>query len=326
MSLETVLRAVSPYFLNLSEKSVFAYGPQGKLLLRNLEEHWFSHCVTMPRHNVFLCDTQPLADMLQLLRSNSLDEPLPFALATLATMSKGAWNESLLSAKVSSHRVVKVNLIVDASEAKSLLHKQQRERKVWWRKLAQSPSRFVLAEARKARNLDVTEIEAQFPFGNITVETITHYPAIRKLYPQTESNKDNAVDVHMIEHVASLDWGCLALLCDSHTLDKSTSNYIHPKLSPYKTTFHIDKEQNETGVEDLNRFVLYLNNILKAKGISTILTNAEQIVEMCLIPFVVFVNRTSLKNGIVYVKNRSTTLKEAVHISDLVKYIALRSS
>ncbi|CAL1687414.1 unnamed protein product [Lasius platythorax] len=321
MSLEAVLRAISPHFVNLSER-ILAYGPQGKLLLRNLEEHWFAHCVTMPRHNVFPCDS--IADTLQLLRSNSLDDQLPFALATLAAMSKSAWNESL--ARVSSHRIVKVNVIVDASESKSLLHKKQRERKVWWRKLAQCPSRFVLAEARKARNLDVTEIEAQFPFGNITVETITYYPGIRKLYPQTEGSKDNAADVHMIEHVASLDWGCLALLCDSHMLDKSTSAYIHPKLSPYKTTFQIEKQQNETDVEDLNRFVLYLNNTLRAKGISTILTNTEQIVEMCLIPFVVSVNRTSLKNGIVHVKNRSTTLKEAVHISDLVKYITLRSS
>lgn len=181
MSLETVLRAVGPHFLNLSER-MFVYGPQGKLLLRNLEEHWFAHCVTMPHYNVFLCDA--IADTLQLLRSNSLDV-LPFALATLAT-SKSVWNESLLSAggKVSSHRIAKVNVFVDASDSKSLLHKKQRERKVWWRKLAQSPSRFVLAEAKKMRNLDMVEIEAQFPFGNITVETITHYPGVRKLYPQ----------------------------------------------------------------------------------------------------------------------------------------------
>ncbi|XP_070166835.1 DNA polymerase subunit gamma-2 [Polyergus mexicanus] len=322
MSLEAVLKTVSPHFLNLSER-VFAYGPQGKLLFRNLEEHWFAHCVTMPRHNVFPCDS--IAETLQLLRSNSMDKPLPFALATLATMWKSAWNESLLPAKVSSHRIAKINVIVDASESKSLLHKKQRERKVWWRKLSQCPSRFILAEAKKARNLDVMEIEAQFPFGNITVETITYYPGIRKLYPQTESSKDNAADVHMIEHVASLDWGCLALLCDSYMLDKSAIACIHPKLSPYKTTFYIEKQDNETDT-DLNRFVLHVNNMFRAKGISTILTNAEQIIEMCLIPFVVSVDKTSLKNGIVHVKNRSTTLKEAVHISDLVKYIALCSS
>ncbi|XP_018342994.1 PREDICTED: DNA polymerase subunit gamma-2, mitochondrial [Trachymyrmex septentrionalis] len=325
MSLEAVLKTVGSHFLSLSER-MFVYGSQGKLMLKNLEEHWFSHCVTMPHYNVFPCDT--IADTLQQLRSNSMDM-LPFALATLGTSSKSVWNESLLSVgKVPSHRIAKINVFVDASDSKDLLHKKQRERKVWWRKLAQHPSRFVLAEAKKTRNLDVTEIEAQFPFGNIIVETITHYPGVRKLYPQTENNKDNVMDVHMIEHIASMDWGCLALFCDSHMLNKSTRAYIHPKLCPYKITFHIGKQENETDsdIEDLNRFVLYLNNMLRTRGISTILTNTEQIVEMCLIPYVVSVDKTSLKNGVVHVKNRSTTLSEAVHITDLVKYISLRSS
>lgn len=181
MNLEAVLKTVGPYFLSLSER-MFVYRPQGKLLLKNLEEHWFAHCVTMPYYNVFPCDV--IADTLQLLRSNSMDEILPFALATFAT-SKNVWNELVLSdGKVSSHRTAKINVFVNASDSKSLLHKKQRERKVWWRKLAQHPSRFVLAEAKKMKNFDVTEIEAQFPFGNIIVETITHYPGVRKLYPQ----------------------------------------------------------------------------------------------------------------------------------------------
>ncbi|KAG5309620.1 GATC amidotransferase, partial [Acromyrmex insinuator] len=290
-------------------------------ILRNaavLEEEYFVAPLTTSKGK---------KNTLQQLRSNSMDM-LPFALVTLGT-SKSVWNESLLSvSKVLSHKIAKINVFVDASDSKDLLHKKQRERKVWWRKLAQHPSRFVLAEAKKTRNLDVTEIEAQFPFGNIIVETITHYPGIRKLYPQTENNKDNVMDVHMIEHIASMDWGCLALFCDSHMLDKSTRAYIHPKLCPYKITFHIGKQENETDsdIEDLNRFVLYLNNMLRTRGISTILTNTEQIVEMCLIPYVVSVDKTSLKNGVVHVKNRSTTLSEAVHITDLVKYISLRSS
>lgn len=148
------------------------------------------------------------------------------------------------------------------------------------------------------------------------------------IYLQAENNKDNAADVHMVEHVASLDWGCLALLCDSHMLDKSNRAYIHPKLAPYKITFHIARQENETDtdVEDLNRFVLYLSNTLRTRGIPTILTNTEQIVETCLIPYVVSVDKTSLKNGIVHVRNRSTTLSEPVHITDLAKYIGLRSS
>ncbi|XP_011329075.1 DNA polymerase subunit gamma-2, mitochondrial isoform X2 [Ooceraea biroi] len=292
MNLEAILRIASPHFLNLCER-IFTYGPQ---------------------------------DTLQLLRSSSMDSA-PFALAVIAT-SRSAWNEPLLPAgRVSSHKIAKVNVIVDASESKSLLQRKQRERKVWWRKLVQSPSRFVLAEAKKAKGFDVTEIEAQFPFGNITVETITHYPGMRKLFPQTENSKDNVADVHIVEHVTSLDWGCLALLCDSYMSNKSTRAYIHPKLSPYKTVFRIVKREDDADAdaEDLNRFVLYLNNMLRTRGISTVLTDVEEIVEMCLIPFIVSVDGTSLKNGIVHVKNRSTTLEEAVHVTDLVQYITLRT-
>lgn len=180
MNLEVILKTVNPYFLNLCER-IFMYGPQGKLLLRNLEDYWYTHCVTMSRYNVFPCDT--IADTLKLLQNSSMDT-VPFALATFS-MSKNTWNELLLPAgKISSHKTGKVSIIVDASESRTLLQKKQRERKVWWRKLAQSPSRFVLAEAKKAKTFDVTEIEAIFPFGNIIVETITHYPSARKLYPQ----------------------------------------------------------------------------------------------------------------------------------------------
>lgn len=185
MSLEVVLRIVNPCFLALTERG-FTYGPQGRLLLRNLEEYWFMHCVTMPPYNVFPCDTS-ISDALQQLQSSSMGKDVPFALATLSTAKNTTWNEPLLnntSYRVASHRTAKINVITDALDSKNLLHNKQRERKIWWRKFAQCPSRFVLAEAKKVKNLDVTEIQARFPFGNITVETIAHYPVTRKLYSQ----------------------------------------------------------------------------------------------------------------------------------------------
>lgn len=187
MSLEAVLRIVSPCFLTLSERG-FTYGPQGRLLLRNLEEYWFTHCVTMSPYNVFPYDSS-ITDTLQQLQSFSMDKDMPFALAMLTTTKNVAWNESLLNDtgyRVTSHRTAKINVIADALDSRNLLHNKQRERKVWWRKFAQYPSRFVLAEAKKVKSLDVTEIQARFPFGNITVETIAHYPVTRKLYPQVQ--------------------------------------------------------------------------------------------------------------------------------------------
>lgn len=162
------------------------YKPLGRLLLRNLEEYWFMHCVTMAPYNVFSCDTS-ISDALQQLQSFSMDKDVPFGLAMFTTIKNVMWNESLLNDtdyRVTSHRIAKINVIADVLNSKNLLYNKQRERKIWWCKFAQCPSRFVLAEVKKVKNFDVTEIQARFPFGNITVETITHYPITCKLYPQ----------------------------------------------------------------------------------------------------------------------------------------------
>lgn len=132
----------------------------------------------------------------------------------------------------------------------------------------------------------------------------------------------------MIEHIASLDWGSLALLSDSYEDGKFSQILLHPKISPYKVAFCIEKESNETDsdTEKLSRFIIYLNNMLRTKGFETILVNTKEVIEVCLVPFVVTVAQTSLKNGIIYITNRSTTLAEAIHFTDLVKYIASQCS
>ncbi|KAG7189431.1 hypothetical protein KM043_017133 [Ampulex compressa] len=241
---------------------------------------------------------------------------------------KHVWNQSLIPAnnKVPSHKTAKVAVMTDKTESKELFHRVQKEHKTWWRKLAQDPSRFRLTEEKKIRNLDSVDIEAQFPFGNITVETIIYHHDPRKLFTQVENGKIEIADMQMVEHITSLDWGCLALLCDAHKSENLDEVHVHSKLSPYKVAFYIAKPESvsSTEGEDLNRFVLYLNNMLRTKGINTILTSAKEIIDICLVPFIVKVDETSLKNGIIHVTSRSTTLSESIHITDLVKFIIMR--
>ncbi|XP_017879708.1 DNA polymerase subunit gamma-2, mitochondrial, partial [Ceratina calcarata] len=148
---------------------------------------------------------------------------------------------------------------------------------------------------------------------------------VQKLLSQVDSKKDFA-DIQLVEHTISLDWSCLALLCDAYDMNKSTRMHIHSKLAPHKVAFHIERTNNEKNAQndDLNRFVLYLNNMLRTKGLNTLLTTSEQIIDTCLVPFIVSVDTTSLENGIIHIRDRSTTLSEAIHVTDLVKYISLR--
>ena len=55
MNIGNILKELSSHFISLT-KCGLKYGPQGKMLLRNLEEQWFLNCITMSRYNIFLSD------------------------------------------------------------------------------------------------------------------------------------------------------------------------------------------------------------------------------------------------------------------------------
>ncbi|XP_076649024.1 DNA polymerase subunit gamma-2, mitochondrial [Halictus rubicundus] len=321
MSPPRILKEISANFISFAEHG-FVYGPQGRMLLKNLEEHWFLHCITMSPYNIFL--SEQFSNTLNFITKSPMGR-IPFGLATVKD-SKDFWNENIqpITSKVDYHKKAEIAIFNNSTEAKSLYHKVQKERKVWWRKLAQQPSRFKITETKRIEDLDLVDIEAQFSFGTITVEKIIYHNDIQKLLLQIDNKKDLA-DIQMVEHVLSLDWGCLALLCDAYDVDETAKMHIHSKLAPHKVAIHIKKSDNETntGSDDLNRFVLYLNNMLRTKGLNTILTISEEVVNACLVPFIVLVDRTSLENGIIHVTNRSTTLNQAIHITDLVKYITM---
>lgn len=321
MNITNILKELSGYFISLTEYGL-KYGPQGKMLLKNLEEQWFLHCVTMSRYNIFLSD-EPHNTLNFVIKTKMSD--LPFGLAKIED-SKNYWTSDLLPMKKPNiHRIAETTIFQNDTETKDLFHNIQKERKIWWRKLAQFPSRFKLTEEKKIKNCNVVNIEAQFSFGNVIVEKIAYHTDVRKLFSQVDSKKD-FTNVQMVEHKASLDWGCLALLCDAYDMNKSNKMHLHSKLAPHKVAFHIKRTNNEenTQSDDLNRFVLYLNNMLRSRGLNTILTTSEKIINTCLIPFIISVDATSLENGIIHIRDRSTTLSEAIHVTDLVKYIILR--
>ncbi|XP_028520306.2 DNA polymerase subunit gamma-2, mitochondrial [Apis cerana] len=321
MNIINILKELSPHFINFTTQGL-KYGPQGKMLLKNLEEQWFLHCITMSRYNMFLSDE--FNDTINFITSTEMSD-IPFGLATIKN-SKYQWDSNILSIQKSNyHRTAETAIFNNDAETKDLFYKIQKERKIWWRKLAQNPSRFKLSEAKKIKNYTIVDIEAQFSFGNLTLERITYHTDVQKLFSQVNSKKD-FINIQMVEQRMSLDWGCLALLCDICDMNNSTTMHLHSKLAPHKVAFHIKKSNDKENIQndDLNRFVLYLNNILRTKGLNTILTSSEKIIDTCLVPFIISVNTTSLENGIIYIKDRATTLSEAIHVTDLVKYISLR--
>lgn len=131
----------------------------------------------------------------------------------------------------------------------------------------------------------------------------------------------------MIEHIASLDWGCLTMLCDGFEATGNTAELkLHPKLSPYKVGFYLEhtEDQEDSKSQQKSRLILYLNNLLKAKGVESVLTRSKRGIETFHVPLTVTVDDESLQNGIVKVTSHLTTIAESVHVTDLPKYVAAR--
>lgn len=176
-----ILQHINSCFLNLGEQG-FVYGSQGKMLMRNIENHWYLHNVIIPRYNVFLTDNDKIPSTLQNLKKISITN-LPFAFAILEN-TKVLWNHLLVppDTKITSHKIARVAIFGDVLSSKDLFHRKQRERKVWWRRLCRQPSRFIYEEAKKNKNNDIIEIKAQFPFGDITVESIIYQHHLQKSF------------------------------------------------------------------------------------------------------------------------------------------------
>lgn len=181
MNIKNILKELSTNFISLTKHGL-QYGPQGKMLSRNLEHHWFLHCVTMSRYNVFLSDK--IINTINFITKTEMGD-IPFGLATIGK-SKNDWNQSIIPSNCGFklHRTAEVSIFDNNIEIKDLYHKLQKERQIWWCKVAQSPSRFKITESKKIRNFNVVEIEAQFSFGSIVVERITYHTDVRKLFSQ----------------------------------------------------------------------------------------------------------------------------------------------
>lgn len=127
--------------------------------------------------------------------------------------------------------------------------------------------------------------------------------------------------MRMIEHVTSLDWGSLTLLCDgySNKIDEMPVPAVHPKLSPYKVAIQTQESNREN--EDTNQLLIHINNTLRKNYLDTVIVNNSEDVSLFSAPYEIAVDKTSLQTGIVKVVSRATTIGEDVHITQLVKHL-----
>ncbi|XP_017548504.1 DNA polymerase subunit gamma-2, mitochondrial [Pygocentrus nattereri] len=228
-----------------------------------------------------------------------------------------------------------------------------RQRLQWWRKFALGPSDFsvcdVLSEELEEGASRGVKVLYQFPSGSETLETLwsfgdtkllkTHHGSRAKL--QCREGRTSVVP-HVLSVSANMDKGVLAFLYNSlQPVQKVDSKQrlhqrkvlkLHPTLAPVKVA--LDMGRGSTS--ELRQVCEGLLQEFLEAGIyswpgyldstySSMQSLHAKYDEMGVL-FTVLITDITLENGLLMVRNRNTTVKETMHISEikqfLLKYIS----
>ncbi|XP_066560338.1 DNA polymerase subunit gamma-2 isoform X2 [Amia ocellicauda] len=234
-----------------------------------------------------------------------------------------------------------------------------RHRLQWWRKFAVGPSNFVSADFEEEgdggveRAVRGARLLYHFPWGPEPLETLRSL-GDRELLRTHQGSKAKlqcldgrrCVVPHVVSVSGNMDRAMLAYLHDSLQQQKRVDSRqrlhhrkvlkLHPSLAPVKVA--LDMSRGPT--VELRQVCEGLLQELLDRSISvwpgylqTLPSSLEQLHkkydEMGVL-FTVLVSEATLENGLVQVRNRDTTVREMMHVSEikdfLVKYVTESTS
>ncbi|KAF7711243.1 DNA polymerase subunit gamma-2, mitochondrial isoform X1 [Silurus meridionalis] len=228
-----------------------------------------------------------------------------------------------------------------------------RHRLQWWRKFTLGPSDFstrdIQDEERNHGTSRGVTVLYQFPWGTETLETLWMLGDAALLRSHTGSRDKlqcrdgkRVVLPHVLSLSANMDRGVLAVLFNSlqhvqkvdskQRLHQRTVLKLHPTLAPVKVALDMGKGSTS----ELRQVCEGLLHELLDVGISawpgymdTTQSSMDKLHtkydEMGVL-FTLMVGENTLENGLLLVRNRDTTIRETMHISEirqfLLKYIS----
>ncbi|XP_014676306.1 PREDICTED: DNA polymerase subunit gamma-2, mitochondrial-like isoform X2 [Priapulus caudatus] len=235
-----------------------------------------------------------------------------------------------------------------AGEVTDVFTRWQRRRMLWYRKFAGTPSNFTLSEVQQSES-KVTDVtisfripwegqEAEEAIEVISARGDADLKALELRSGQSCQGKDGRRSVlpHLVECSSSLERVMLAYLVDAYHLKERTDTKgcisskevlrLHPRLAPYKVAIVTGAGQE---LRDLTDYlaVEFANARLRMwyiQGTATVGSHESQYTRFdeMGIPYSISVNENTVKTGVCLLRNRDTTLKQQVHITELVKYVA----
>nr|XP_023028589.1 DNA polymerase subunit gamma-2, mitochondrial [Leptinotarsa decemlineata] len=104
---------------------------------------------------------------------------------------------------------------------------------------------------------------------------------------------------------------------------------LHKKLAPFKISLAVSGA-DQSSTAELSDLAVYICRQLRTNHVSTLLLPSSNQLKLDAqfkqydelgVPYTILLSDSTLKDGIVFLRNRETTLKEQVHVSQLVTYI-----
>ncbi|XP_014676309.1 PREDICTED: DNA polymerase subunit gamma-2, mitochondrial-like isoform X5 [Priapulus caudatus] len=313
--------------------SCYRYGPFGAEFRRNILHEWWT-AVSLGKTDIYAVE-----DLY-------LEEPVEQDGSRCHVTSDFHTDRSSRNSGVSQQLLLQY--FSGAGEVTDVFTRWQRRRMLWYRKFAGTPSNFTLSEVQQSES-KVTDVtisfripwegqEAEEAIEVISARGDADLKALELRSGQSCQGKDGRRSVlpHLVECSSSLERVMLAYLVDAYHLKERTDTKgcisskevlrLHPRLAPYKVAIVTGAGQE---LRDLTDYlaVEFANARLRMwyiQGTATVGSHESQYTRFdeMGIPYSISVNENTVKTGVCLLRNRDTTLKQQVHITELVKYVA----
>ncbi|XP_060521464.1 DNA polymerase subunit gamma-2, mitochondrial isoform X2 [Cylas formicarius] len=331
----------------------FKFGPTGLLLREILRTEWFYSLVINKDISIFLSD-ENFTETYNFARTLCMDK-LPFGIAEIVENRRHTSDGELIAYYNSiikngdinfakffnkeDQALLRCTVFTPATDSTQFFHQWQRQRRIWWRKCSLNPGRYRLTDIKTDDSqMQHVDILADYPWNSQILETIVLHPSPKKInkvqlqccYKFMDGKRK--VEAHAVVSEINMAVMFLNTICDA--FDETTFNAksrtllrLHRKLAPYKISFAVS---GTTVVSELKDLALYLTKQLRVNHVSTLyLPNNSKLTleaqwkqyDQLGIPFNVLLNEGTLKDGVAYLRSRDTTLKEQIHITNLVDYV-----
>jgi len=320
----------------------------GLLLQHRIQDNWFQNNVTVSNEALMIKDvnaSQPLSvDLLQILQeSKSLVEPnAGISFASISVTDKKNGSKILpktIEDLIEAMPLTCLNLHTFAHPSQKIDHFTlfQKKRRSWWKSFLHQPELIKIHNVSNPGPLVEQRIEVGSSIlggkSNNPLEVISIWKP--EVFDQLEADEKlkSSIMFKDVNNQKKTTWPCLitsqttlepaTLFCliDAFTSNKNISSLVlHHSLAPFTVGVAVGDPSTEMKqLQDLRRLLTIKLNNLK---ISVLPSSAKWNTSECDargLPYLILLDDSTLENGICHLRNRDTTLKEEVHVSDVVQ-------